>query len=49
MVPEIMRKLGRTEMIEDLVVTAQPIPLRFRGNYYILFYVTGDTEEEDGI
>ncbi|MGA9049477.1 MAG: FAD-binding oxidoreductase [Dehalococcoidia bacterium] len=46
LVPEIMSKLGRTEMIEDLVVTAQPIPLRYRGNYYILFYVTGDTEEE---
>ena len=46
LVPGIMRKLGRTEMIEDLVVTAQPIPLRYRGNYYILFYITGDTEEE---
>lgn len=46
LVPEIMSKLGRTEMIEDLVVTAQPIPLRYKGNYYILFYITGDTEEE---
>ena len=46
LVPDIMLKLGRTEMIEDLVVTAQPLPLRYQGNYYILFYITGDTEEE---
>jgi len=46
LVPDIMLKLGRTEMIEDLVVTAQPIPLRYAGNYYILFYITGDSEEE---
>lgn len=46
LVPDIMLKLGRTEMIEDLVVTAQPIPLRYAGNYYILFYITGDNEEE---
>jgi glycolate oxidase len=45
-VPDIMLRLGRTEMIEDLVVNAQPIPLRYRGNFYILFYITGDSEEE---
>jgi len=46
LVPEIMMRLGRTEMIEDLVVTAQPIPLRYRGNYYILFYITGNSQAE---
>lgn len=46
LVPDIMLRLARTEMIEDLVVTAQPIPLRYSGNYYILFYITGDSEEE---
>lgn len=46
LVPEIMMRLGRTEMIEDLVVTAQPIPLRYRGNYYILFYITGNSQVE---
>ena len=46
LVPEIIRKLAYTEMIEDIVVTAQPLPLRFKGNFYILLYITGDSEEE---
>jgi len=46
LVPEVIRKLAHTEMVEDIVVTAQPIPLRFKGNFYILLYITGDSEEE---
>ncbi|MHC1578643.1 MAG: FAD-binding oxidoreductase, partial [Dehalococcoidia bacterium] len=46
LVPEVIRKLAHTEMIEDIVVTAQPLPLRFKGNFYILLYITGDSEEE---
>ncbi|MBN1690695.1 MAG: FAD-binding oxidoreductase [Dehalococcoidia bacterium] len=46
LVSDIMLRLARTEMIEDLVVTAQPIPMRYRGNYYILFYITGNDVEE---
>jgi len=46
LVPDIIRKLGRTEMMEDVVVSAQPVPLRFKGNFYILTFITGDTEEE---
>jgi glycolate oxidase len=46
LVPEVIRKLAHTEMAEDIVVTAQPIPLRFKGNFYILVFITGDSEEE---
>ena len=46
LVPEILRKLGHTEMMEDIVVSAQPVPLRFKGNFTILAFITGDTEEE---
>jgi len=46
LVPEVIRKLAYTEMIEDIVVTAQPLPPRFKGNFYILLYITGDSEEE---
>ena len=46
LVPEVIRKLAHTEMAEDIVVTAQPIPLRFKGNFYMLVFITGDSEEE---
>jgi len=46
LVSEVIRKLAHTEMVEDIVVTAQPIPIRFRGNFYILLFITGDSEEE---
>ncbi len=46
LVPDIFLKLGRTEMMEDVVVSAQPVPLRYKGNFYIMAFITGDTEEE---
>jgi len=46
LVPEIIRKLTHTEMFEDIVVSAQPIPLRFKGNFYILVFMTADSDEE---
>jgi glycolate oxidase len=46
LVPDIMLKLGHTEMMEDIVVSAQPIPLRFKGNFYIVVFITGDSDEE---
>ena len=46
LVPDILLKLAHTEMMEDIVVSAQPIPLRFKGNFYILVFITGDSEEE---
>jgi glycolate oxidase len=46
LVPEIIRKLTHTEMFEDIVITASPIPLRFKGNFYILVFMTADSDEE---
>ncbi len=46
LVPDIVSKMGSTEMMEDIVVSAQPMPLRFKGNFYIVFYLTGDNDEE---
>jgi len=46
LVPDIMLKLGHTEMMEDIVVSTQPIPLRFKGNFFILVFMTGDSDEE---
>ena len=46
LVPEVIRKLAHTEMVEDVVVSAQPLPLRFRGTFWIMAYVTSDSDEE---
>jgi len=46
LVPDIMLKLGHTEMMEDIVISTQPIPLRFKGNFFILVFMTGDSDEE---
>jgi len=46
LVPDIMRKLGRTEMMEDIVSSFAPLPLRLKGNFNILIIITGDSEEE---
>jgi len=46
LVPDIMLKLSHTEMVEDVVVSAQPLPLRFRGTFWIMAYITADSDEE---
>lgn len=46
LIPDIMLKLSHTEMVEDVVVSAQPLPLRFRGTFWIMAYVTSDSDEE---
>jgi glycolate oxidase len=46
LVPGIMLRLSHTEMVEDVVVSAQPLPLRFRGTFWIMAYITGDSDEE---
>jgi len=46
LVPDIMLRLSHTEMVEDVVVSAQPLPLRFRGTFWIMAYITGDSDEE---
>ena len=46
LVPDIMLRLSHTEMVEDVVISAQPLPLRFRGTFWIMAYITGDSDEE---
>jgi glycolate oxidase len=46
LIPDIMLKLSHTEMIEDVVVSAQPLPLRYRGTFWVMTYITGDSDEE---
>jgi len=45
-VPDILLRLVHTEMVEDLLVNFQPLPIMLQGNYNMLMYITGDTEEE---
>ena len=46
LVPDIMLKLSHTEMVEDVTISAQPLPLRYKGTFWIMAYITGDSEEE---
>jgi glycolate oxidase len=45
-VPGILYELTHTEMVEDINVFAQPLPLIFKDNHHIVIYYTGDCEEE---
>ncbi len=46
LVSEILYKLTHLEMLEDINIWFQPMPLVFKDNYHITIYFTGDTEEE---
>lgn len=46
LVPDIMLRLSHTEMVEDVVAAAQPLPPRFKDTLWIMAYITGDTHEE---
>jgi len=46
LVPDIMLKLSHTEMVEDVTISAQPLPLRYKGTFWIMAYITGDSGEE---
>jgi FAD/FMN-containing dehydrogenase len=46
LIPDIMLKLSHTEMVEDVTISTQPLPLRYKGTFWIMAYITGDTEEE---
>jgi FAD/FMN-containing dehydrogenase len=46
LVPDMMLRLSHTEMVEDVVVSAQPLPLRFQGTFWLMAYITGDSEDE---
>ncbi|MGC8604549.1 MAG: FAD-linked oxidase C-terminal domain-containing protein, partial [Desulfomonilaceae bacterium] len=46
LVSEIVYKLTHLELLEDINIWFQPMPLAFKDNYHITIYFTGDTEEE---
>ncbi|MGP8281769.1 MAG: FAD-binding oxidoreductase [Desulfomonilaceae bacterium] len=46
LVSEIVSKLTHLELLEDINIWFQPMPLAFKDNYHITIYFTGDTEEE---
>jgi FAD/FMN-containing dehydrogenase len=46
LVPDILLKLSHTEMVEDVTISAQPLPIRYKGTFWIMAYITGDSEEE---
>jgi len=46
LVPDIVHELTYTEMVEDITVFAQPLPMIFRDNHHITIFFTGDTDVE---
>jgi glycolate oxidase len=46
LVSEIVYKLTHLELLEDINIWFQPMPLAFKDNYHTTIYFTGDTEEE---
>lgn len=46
LVPDIVYELTHTEMVEDINVFAQPLPMIFRDNHHVTIFITGDTDEE---
>ncbi len=46
LVPDIVYEITHTEMAEDVLIFTQPMPLMFRDNHHVSFYITGDTDEE---
>jgi len=45
-VPDIIQELTHTEMVEDITVFSQPLPMIFKGNHHVTIFFTGDSEEE---
>lgn len=45
-VPDIIYEITHTEMVEDINLFAQPLPMIFKDNHHIVIFFTGDTEEE---
>jgi FAD/FMN-containing dehydrogenase len=46
LVPDMVYELTHTEMVEDINIFAQPMPMIFRYNHHITLFITGDTDEE---
>ena len=46
LIPDMVYELTHTEMVEDINIFAQPLPMIFRDNHHITIFMTGDTDEE---
>lgn len=46
LVPEMVFEITHTEMAEDVLIFTQPLPMMFKDNHHVSYYVTGDTDEE---
>ena len=46
LVPDMVYELTHTEMVEDINIFAQPMPMIFKDNNHITVFITGDTDEE---
>jgi glycolate oxidase len=46
LVPDMVYEITHTEMIEDVLIFTQPLPMMFKDNHHVSFYLTGDTDEE---
>lgn len=46
LVPDIVYEITHTEMVEDINIFAQPLPMIFKDNHHLTIFITGDTEEE---
>jgi len=46
LIPNMIYEITHTEMVEDINIFAQPLPLIFQGNHHITIFITGDTDEE---
>ena len=46
LVPDMLYELTHTEMVEDINIFAQPMPMIFKDNNHITMFITGDTDEE---
>jgi glycolate oxidase len=46
LVPDMVYEITHTEMVEDVLIFSQPLPMMFKDNHHVSFYLTGDTDEE---
>jgi len=46
LIPDMVYELTHTEMVEDINVFAQPLPMIFKDNHHMTIFFTGDTDTE---
>jgi glycolate oxidase len=46
LIPDIVFELTHTEMVEDINIFTQPLPMIFKDNHHMTIFFTGDTDTE---